>query len=47
MVTIKLIIKYNRWKQRNEPIIHDVISVKYDNKNEIFSHYVDMFFKIR
>ena len=26
---IEQIIKYNRWQQRNGPIIHDVTSVKY------------------
>ena len=32
------IYKYNRWQQRNRPIIHDVTSVKYDKENEICSH---------
>ena len=32
------IIKYNRWQQRNVPIIHDVVSVKYNKKNEIILH---------
>ena len=26
------------WQQRNAPIIHDVTNVKYNKKNEIFSH---------
>ena len=34
---LKQIIKYNRWQQRNRPIIHDVPSVKYNKENEIFS----------
>ena len=34
----KQIIKYNRWQQRNGPIIHDVTSVKYNKENNIFSY---------
>ena len=40
---IKQIIKYNRWQQRNGPIIHDVTSVKYNNENKIFSHQLTCF----
>ena len=28
----------NRWQQRNEPIIYDVTSVKYNKENDIFSY---------
>ena len=32
-------LKPNGWQQRNEPIIHDVTSVKYNKKNKIVSHF--------
>ena len=38
VVNLKEMIKYNRWQQRNGPILHDVTSVKYNKENEIFSH---------
>ena len=31
-------MKYNRWQQRNGPIIHNVTNVKYNKENEVFSH---------
>ena len=30
---------FKRWQQRNGPIIHNVTSVKYNKKKEIFSHW--------
>ena len=42
-IRVKQIIKYNRWQQRNEPIIHNVTSVKYNKENEIVSHLLTCF----
>ena len=36
----------DKWQQRNGQIIHDVTSVKYKKKNDIFS-LIDMFSKIK
>ena len=36
LIPHKQIIKYNRWQQRNGPIIDDVTSVKYNTLNRIF-----------
>ena len=43
LIISKQIIKYNRWQQRNGPIIHDVTSAKYNKKNEIYSHQLTCF----
>ena len=43
----KWIFKYNRWQQRNGPIIHNVISVKYNKENEIFSHQLMRFSRLK
>ena len=45
-IQIKQIIKYNRWQQRNLPIIHDVKSVKY-KENEMFSHQLTCFPRLK
>ena len=39
----KQIIKYNRWQQRNRPIIDDVTSIKYNKEDDIFSHKLTCF----
>ena len=43
LANLDLIIKYNRWQQRNRSIIHNVTSVKYNKENEIFSYLLTCF----
>ena len=37
----------NRWQQKNGLIIHDFTSVKYNKENEIFSHQLTWFPRLK